>query len=225
MNPYALGMRIFHYIEDLADKGKYSIKFKRLLDAREREKFDAKTGGGKAFVYKVRENLNDFMFINTFVDQDFINRTKLFVAAKRLNQNRGVWEYYVKSRKAKDYRQMLFDSLYHPPHISIDPEKSKNGDLYLFHHFEGKPLVKEFIANTMMGIEYLWGAPVKLETSEVEKVESPQIRIRIPGLAMPSEDNAGQTEIKWQRALYTMKDRKLSRVVLTNSDVDQPAAS
>ena len=120
---------------------------------------------------------------------------------------------------------MLFDSLYHPPHISIDPEKSKNGDLYLFHHFEGKPLVKEFIANTMMGIEYLWGAPVKLETSEVEKVESPQIRIRIPGLAMPSEDNAGQTEIKWQRALYTMKDRKLSRVVLTNSDVDQPAAS
>ena len=218
-------MRIFHYIEELADKGKYSIEFKRLLDAREREKFDANTGSGKDFVYKVRENLNDFMFINTFVDQDFINRTKLFVAAKRLNQNRGVWEYYVKSRKAKDYRQMLFDSLYHPPYISINPEKSKNGDLYLYHHFEGKPLVKEFIANTMMGIEYLWGAPVKLETSEVEKVESPQIRLPIPGLAMPSEDDAGQTEIKWQRALYTMKDRKLSRVALTNSDVDQPAAS
>ncbi|MGD2037343.1 MAG: SpoVR family protein, partial [Desulfobacterales bacterium] len=108
LNPYALGMRIFHYIEELADKGKYSIEFKRLLDARKREKFDAKTGTGKAFVFKVRENLNDFMFINTFVDQDFINRTKLFVAAKRINQNKGVWEYYVKSRKAKDYRQMLF---------------------------------------------------------------------------------------------------------------------
>jgi stage V sporulation protein R len=225
MNPYALGMRIFHYIEELADKGKYSIEFKRLLDAREREKFDANTGSGKAFLYKVRENLNDFMFINTFVDQDFINRTKLFVAAKRLNQNRGVWEYYVKSRKAKDYRQMLFDSLYHPPHISINPEKSKNGDLYLYHHFEGKPLVKEFIANTMMGIEYLWGAQVKLETSEIEKVESPQVRIPLPGLAMPSEDDARQAEIKWQRALYTMKDRKLSRVALTNSDVHQPAAS
>jgi spore cortex formation protein SpoVR/YcgB (stage V sporulation) len=76
MNPYALGMRIFHYIEELADKGRYSIEFKRLLDARERERFDANTGSGKAFVYKVRENLNDFMFINTFVDQDFINRTK-----------------------------------------------------------------------------------------------------------------------------------------------------
>ena len=225
MNPYALGMRIFHYIEELADKGKYSIEFKRLLDASEREKFDAKTGAGKAFLYKVRENLNDFMFINTFVDQDFINRTKLFVAGKRLNQNKGVWEYYVKSRKAKDYRQMLFDSLYHPPHITINPEKSKNGDLYLYHHFEGKPLVKEFIANTMMGIEYLWGAPVKLETSEVEKVESSKIRISIPGLAMPLEDDARQMEIKWQRVLYTMKDRKLSKVTLTNSDVDQAAAS
>ncbi|MEE9495493.1 MAG: SpoVR family protein [Desulfobacterales bacterium] len=225
MNPYALGMRIFHYIEELADKGKYSIEFKRLLDASEREKFDAKTGAGKAFLYKVRENLNDFMFINTFVDQDFLNRTKLFVAGKRLNQNKGVWEYYVKSRKAKDYRQMLFDSLYHPPHITINPEKSKNGDLYLYHHFEGKPLVKEFIANTMMGIEYLWGAPVKLETSEVEKVESAKIRISIPGLAMPLEDDARQMEIKWQRVLYTMKDRKLSKVTVTNSDVDQAAAS
>ena len=225
MNPYALGMRIFSYIEELADKGRYSIEFRRLLDARQREKFDAKTGTGKQLVYKVRENLNDFMFINTFLDQDFINRNDLFVAGKRLNQNKGVWEYYVKSRKAKDYRQMLFDTLYHPPHITVDAEKSKNGHLYLYHHFEGKPLVKEFIANTMMGIEYLWGAAAKLETSEVEKVEPSKVRIPIPGLAMPLENDVGKMEIKWQRVLYTMKDRKLSKVTLTNSDVHATAAS
>jgi stage V sporulation protein R len=225
MNPYALGMRIFHYIEELADKGKYSIEFRRLRDAREREKFDLKTGTGQAFVYNVRENLNDFMFINTFVDQDFITRNNLFVAGKRLNQNKGVWEYYVKSRKAKDYRQMLSDSLYHPPHITIDTEKSKNGDLYLYHHFEGKPLVKEFITNTMIGIEYLWGATVKLETSEVEKVESKQIRIPIPGLTLPPEETGKQMDIKWARVLYTMKNRKLSKVTLTNSDVHKSAVS
>jgi stage V sporulation protein R len=120
---------------------------------------------------------------------------------------------------------MLLESIYHPPHISINPEESKNGDLYLYHHFEGKPLVKEFIANTMMGIEYLWGAPVKLETSEVEKVQSAKVRIPIPGLAMPSQDDSEQVEIKWQRVLYTMKDRKLSKVTLTNSEVHQTAAS
>jgi stage V sporulation protein R len=81
-----------------------------------------------------------------------------------------VWEFYVKSRKAEDYRKMLLDTLYHPPHIEVELEKGKNKTLYLVHRFEEKPLVKEFIANTMMGIEYLWGGPVQLETSEVASV-------------------------------------------------------
>ena len=76
----------------------------------------------------------------------------------------------------------------------------------------------------MMGIEYMWGAPAKLETSEVEKIEPPRIQIPIPGMAMPREDDAKQIEIKWQRVLYTMKDRKLSKVTLTDSDVHHTAA-
>ena len=64
-----------------------------------------------------------------------------------------------------------------------------------------------------------------LETSEVEKVESPKVRIPIPGLTMPLENDAGKMEIKWQRVLYTMKERKLSKVTLTSSDVHEAAAS
>ena len=71
--------------------------------------------------------------------------------------------------------------------------------------------MKEFIANTMLGIEYLWGAPVQLETSEIVQVEPVQIRIPIPGLALPLEDDRRTKEINWQRVLYTMKDRKLSK--------------
>ncbi|MEE9497096.1 MAG: SpoVR family protein [Desulfobacterales bacterium] len=211
LNPYALGMRLFYYIEELADKGKYSIEFKRLLDARERDQFDAHTGQGKDFLFNLRDNFNDFMFFNTFVDQDFINQYKLFVAGRRLNQNRGVWEYYVKSRSAESYRQMLLDTLYHPPHIQIHPEKTNNGNLYLVHAFEGKPLVKEFIANTMLGIEYLWGAPVQFETSEVVQADPTQARLPIPGITMPMEEEPQAKDIKWQRVLYTMKDRKLSK--------------
>jgi len=214
LNPYALGMRLFYFIEDLADKGKYSVKFRRLMDAREREKFDAHTGMGKDFLFKIRENFNDFMFINTFVDQDFVNQYKLFVVGRRLNQEKGVWEYYVKSRSAAGYRQMLLDILYHPPHIEIDTEKTNNSSLYLVHRFEEKPLVKDFIANTMLGIEYLWGAPVQLETSEVLPPEPSQPRLPIPGLTMPVEDEHRPREIKWQRVLYTMKDRKLSKMNL-----------
>jgi len=63
----------------------------------------------------------------------------------------------------------------------------------------------------MLGIEYLWGAPVKLETSEVVRSEPTQTRIPIPGITMPLDDERKPKEIKWQRVLYTMKDRKLSK--------------
>jgi stage V sporulation protein R len=211
LNPYALGMRLFYYIEQLVDKGKYSIEFKRILNAEKRHQFDAQTSQGKDFIFKLREDCNDFMFINTFVDQDFINHHKLFVAGRRLNQAKGVWEYYVQSRSAESYRQMLLNTLYHPPCIEIDRSKSKNGELYLAHRFEGKPLVKEFIANTMLGIEYLWGSAVRLETNEVVPKAPAQARIPIPGVTMPVDQDPEAKEIQWQRVLYTMKDRKLSK--------------
>jgi stage V sporulation protein R len=211
LNPYALGMRLFYYLEELADKGKYSIEFKRISDAKERKQFDAKTGQGQPFIFTIRENLNDFVFINTFVEQDFVNQFKLFVAGRRLNQSRGVWEYYIKSRSADDYRRMLLDILYHPPHIDIDPQKSKNGSLYVVHRFENKPLVKEYIANTMLGIEYLWGGSVQLETSEVVQAETKQTPLPLPGLTAPLDQEHQAREIKWQRVLYTMKNRKLSK--------------
>lgn len=211
LNPYALGMRLFYYIEEMVDKGKYSIEFKRLLDADERKNFDTKTGQGRDFIFQVRENFCDFLFINTFVDQDCISKNNLFVAGKRLNRNKMVWEYYIKSRKAKDYRQMVLDTLYHPPHIKIEPEKSINNTLYLVHQFEGKPLVAEFIANTMMGIEYLWGGPVQVETSEVVAATPQRTLASIPLSTVYAFEKEEEQEIKWRRVLYTMENRKLSK--------------
>lgn len=213
LNPYALGKRMFSEIEEKSDKGKYSFEFHNLLDAESRKTFDASTGNGKDYIFKVRENFCDFMFINTFVDQDFINRYKLFVAGKRINPEKRVWEYYVWSRKAEDYRQMLLDSLYHPPHIQVDPEKNGENTLYLVHTFEEKPLVKEFIANTLLGIEYLWGGPVQLETSEVESVsESNGVPYGV-GYIPAGPKERTQKEISWQRVIYTMKNRELKRQV------------
>jgi stage V sporulation protein R len=216
LNPYALGMRLFYYIEELGDKGKYSIKFRRLLDADQRRDYDTQSGQGRELIFKIARNFCDFTFITTFVDQDFVNRNNLFVVGKRLNKNKMVWEYYVKSRKVKDYRQMLLDGLYHPPHISIEEDNSKNNHLYLNHHFEGKPLVKDFIANTMLGIEYLWGGPVKLETSEVVSVG--------PEAGASQQEEPHKIEVKWERVRYTMKERKLSREVIAQEKQTEAAA-
>ncbi len=205
INPYALGMRLFDHIEDMSNKGKISTEFQRIQNEQKRQQFDKKTGSGMDSVFKIREDFDDFLFIKSFVDQDFVDQHKLFVTGRRLNTQRMTWEYFIKSRDAGQYRQMLLDSLYHPPFIEID--RTKEGCLYLDHQFEGKPLVNEFINNTMLGIEYLWGGPVKLETSEM--IEDPQESLNDGGYNMPPEK-----EPSWHRVVYTMQDRQLSKTVL-----------
>ncbi|MCP4148968.1 MAG: SpoVR family protein [bacterium] len=202
LNPYALGLRLFHYIEEMSEKGKISYDFQRLKDTKIRKDYDQKTGKGHDYIFQLREDFCDYLFINTYLDQDFLEKHNLFVAGKRLNRQRMVWEYYVKSRKAEDYRQMVLDSLYHPPFIEIDEEKCKNGVLYLNHRFEGKPLYPDFIPNTMMGLEYLWGDSVKLETSEVVPTPKPQ---------KPAAGTEKKKELKFRRVLYTMQKKKISK--------------
>jgi len=214
LNPYALGMRMFQYIADLGDAGRHTMDFRRLTDCRQREQYDRQAGGGRELLFNVRENLNDFLFINAFVDQDFVNRFRLFVAGRRLNQPKGVWEIYVKSRSVESYRAMLLNHLYHPPCIEVDRSKTGNGALYLVHRFEGKPLVREFIANTLLGIEYLWGKPVQLETSEAVRSEPTPAPAALPGMQVSLDEEREQREMHWKRVLYTMQDRKLSREAL-----------
>lgn len=200
LNPYGLGMRLFQGIEENADRGRYSGDYQRLSDAQLRQQFDTGADQGLATIFRVRQDLADYLFLRTFVDQEFVSRHRLFVAGRRLNQGKMVWEYFVKSRRAEDYRQMLLDSLYHPPHIEIEPSRGSARPLQLVHRFEGKPLVRDYIANTLLGIEYLWGGPVRLETSEAVQ-------------GVPRETGGGG-DIRWQRVLYEMKERQLSRTVL-----------
>jgi len=209
LNPYALGMRLFYFIEEVVDKGKLSWEFQQIRDSHLRDKFDVKNGNGRDFLFFLRENLNDFTFINQFVDQDFITRHNLFVAGRRLNEAKMTWEYYVKSRKSADYRDMLLDALYHPPHIVLDLDKSEASKcLYLIHRFEDKPLLKDYIANTMLGVEFLWGGAVSLETHEVKSL-TPVSEQRKPGAG--ASDQPKERKIEWERVVYTMENRRLNR--------------
>jgi stage V sporulation protein R len=199
LNPYALGMRLFYFIEQAANKGRYSHEFLATLDAHQRKRFDRATGGGRDYIFAIRENLNDFLFVSTFIEQDFVDHHRLFVADRKLDEQRMVWQWYVKSRDAGQYREMVKESLYHPPHVLVDESRTKDGTLYLEHQFEGLPLVRDYIKNTLLGVSYLWGGPVVLETSEVKAMERDE---KNPDAA---------PDITWQRVRYTMKDRKLSR--------------
>ncbi|MBF0450577.1 MAG: SpoVR family protein [Candidatus Magnetomorum sp.] len=214
LNPYALGMRMFYDIEEMANKGKDLYDFQRIQDINLRKKYDQETNRGKQKIFDVRKNLCDFMFINFFIDQDFVNRHKLFVSGKRMNRQKMVWEYFVKTKDANAYRNMILNSLYHPPFIEVDSEKNKGNTLYLVHKFEEKPLVKEYINNTMMGIEYLWGGPVQLETSDAlikPKSKVPQSFQYFFGTQIDEQE---KPDIHWQRVVYTMFNKQLTKKIL-----------
>ncbi len=199
LNPYAIGMRLIQHVEQLAEKGKINYNFQKIDDFSERDIYNKKTGKGKEAIFSLRKNFSDFMLLNTFVDQDFINDHDLFVVGKRVNEEKGVYEYYIKSKKAEDYKNMMLDSLYHPPLIRVDTKKTNDDNLYLTHVFEGKQIYKPYIAETLLGMEYLWNGQVQLETTEIIKGES------------DSEEGSSYT---YTKVLYTMKNKKVEKINL-----------
>ena len=212
LNPYALGMRLFQFIEEAADKGRFSQQFLALLDQDQRRSFDRETVTGRDYIFQVRENLNDQLFVANFIEQDFVDRHRLFVADKVLDEQRMVWRWYVKSRNADDYRHMVEEQLHHPPLVEVDLAKTGTDALYLSHRFENFPLVKDWVHGALLGIEYLWGGKTMLETTEVKSIKQPDAPDPGPG-GVPT--GAPEPEIEWQRVRYTMKDRKLSKGLIS----------
>ncbi len=200
LNPYAIGLRLIQHVEELADKGKIEYEFQLINDLVGREEYNKNTGRGKDAIFLLRKYFSDFTLINTFTSQEFVDKNDLFVVGKRLDRQRNVYQYYVKSRKADDYKNMLIDSLYHPPQITVNENITTERNLYLVHKFEGKQLYKEFIPDTLVGIEYLWGNQVQLETTEILRTK-------------PTQSNP-KVEFLHRRVLYTMKDKKLSKINL-----------
>ncbi len=198
LNPYAIGLRLLQYIEQLANKGKMNYNFQKLTGIEQREDYDKNTGNGRQMIFNLRKLFSDFTLINTFVNQDFVDQYDLFVVGKRYNDQRGTIEYYIKSRKARDYKQMLIDSLYDPPFISVDTKKTTENNLVLVHHFEGKQLYKEYIPDTLIGAEFLWGSQVQLETTEIHRKKL--------------QKNEGIPEYENRKVVYTVKDRKVSKM-------------
>lgn len=221
LNPYALGLLLFRFIEDMADKGKLDISFQNLKGVEDRKKFDMKIGKGRQHLFSLRENLDDRLFVNYLSDddfEDFVQKHRLFVVGAKIvvdNFGRPKRQYYIKSRKGKNYRKMLNKTLYHPPHVEVDTEKLSDDELYLVHEFEGRSLVTHMIPDVLTGLSYLWGGnkdsvvqgKVSLETTEFElpKKTLEQMRSEKP----PSDED----EIEYQelRVVYRMVNGSITK--------------
>jgi stage V sporulation protein R len=194
LNPYAIGLRLLYHVQNLADKGRISYDYEKTGNIKDRIDYDKGNGDGIDYLLKLREDYCDFTLVNTFLDQDFVNHYKLFTVEKQLNQQRGTWQYFIKSKKAEDYKAMILESLWHPPDIQVNEKSTSDDLLVLTHNEEGKPLVSEYIPNTMLGLEFLWGGPVKLQTTDIWY-----------------EVKNNQKELYKRPVEYIMKDRKLTK--------------
>ena len=212
-NPYAVYKNLFEFIEDMATKGKLSYNFQLIKDRELRKRFDQRCGAeyGKDVLLHVAKYCDDAQLVNFLSDddfQEFVDRYKLFVAGIRIHPEKfGYAEVYVKSRSGKDYRKMLNERLYHPPCIVINEAKAKKGELYLDHMYERRTLVTRYVPAVLIGLSYLFGGTVKLETTEFEAD---------PVDIWDMFNNPDtKREVTTSRILYTCKDKNIQRHVLS----------
>lgn len=174
LNPYIIGKRLWEFIEELAAKGRLAYEYQLIKDTEQRKHFDKNRGEayGRQILFEARAKFDDAMLINFLSDedfQDFMDKHNLFVAGRRLNQEKMTIQTYIKSRSGKKYRKALNEALYHPPYVIINPaDKAKEGELYLDHVYEGRTLFTRYIEPVLRGLAFLWGDIVKLETTEFE---------------------------------------------------------
>lgn len=211
-NVYAMFKHLYTFVEEMARKGKFSPEYALVKDMEARKEYNQPKGDAyaKEVLFAARTYLDDYLFVNLLSKedfQDFVDSCKYFTVGAR--QSRLRWdlaEYYIKSKNGEEFRRLLNSVLYHPPYIAIREDRAKDGELYLDHIYEGRSLYPRYIPHVLVGIEYLWGKPVKLETTEFQEIPPKDWREWFR--------SGFQRKYKKVRVLYTCEKRKTTRTVL-----------
>lgn len=172
MNPYKLGFNLFLHIEDCWNKGKFGREYENCKDERQKREWDLKLGLGKEKIFEVRENYNDVLAINEFMDDEFIESNKMYVW-KKLPSG----DYEISERDPKKIRQMLVRQYMngHSPVIRLVEPNYKNKRIMLLDHFQDlndtRILDKFYAKATIASLQSLWGSPVMLGTKDKDGKE------------------------------------------------------
>lgn len=216
INPYAAGKNLFEFIEDMGRKGKLSPEYQLLKGIDARKKYDQNLGDayGRTALFEARKYFDDYLLVNFLSDedfQDFVDKYKLFIAGVRPSREKwNVAEVYIKSKSGKEYRRLLNRALYHPPHVDFSGQKAKDGELYLDHSYEGRSLFKRYIKPVLIGLEFLWGKRVKLETTEYEVIQ--------PKNWWEWQRQRYEPKYRKIRILYTCEKQNVTRAVLSSNE-------
>lgn len=163
LNPYKMGIELFRDIEERWNKGKFGKEYEECEDSSEKARWDKKVGLGRQKIFEVRKLHNDVTFLDSFLNEEFCERQKMFVYG--FNRRTGQHEIVDRDwRKVKN--QLLFSlSNFGQPIILVEDGNYQNrGELLLVHQHEGMDLEYEKATETLRNIHALWTRPVHLVT-------------------------------------------------------------
>ncbi|MHA6482848.1 SpoVR family protein [Paenibacillus sp. strain BS8-2] len=156
LNPYYLGVKIFEDIEKRWDNP----------TPEERERYGRVPGRGREKMFEVRENDADISFIRNYLTKDLVKDLDLYVFEKKGP------EWKITDKSWENIRDQLAYARVNGgfPYLVVkNGDYLNNGELYLFHQFEGVELDLKYVERTLPYVYQLWGKTVYLETIVEEK--------------------------------------------------------
>ncbi len=163
LNPYKLGIELFKDIEERWNNGRFGKEYEECTDYETKLNWNKKTDLGRKKIFEVRRDMNDVMFIDTFLTEEFCVRHKMFVY--QFNHRTGAYE--INTRNFPQIKKQLLFQLtnFGQPIIKVQDGNFENrGELYLDHMHEGVDLQPNYMDETLKNIFVLWTRPVLLRT-------------------------------------------------------------
>jgi stage V sporulation protein R len=136
MNPYSVGFKLFLHIEDRWNKGRFGTAYDECKDAQKKENWDTKAGLGHEKVFEVRRVHNDVTMIQSFLDQEFVDRYEFYQWRKFPRPDGGV-DYRIETRDAKVIKKHLMERYLNggrPDIRLVDPNFAGKRIFLLEHH-------------------------------------------------------------------------------------------
>ena len=163
LNPYKLGVELWHHIEERWDKGRFGKDWMDCDDPRARREWDTEAGKGREKIFEVRRTHNDVTFLDTFLTAEFCREQGFFTT----RYDPKAREWLIDSREFADVKAQLLSMLASkgtPRIFIVDANHDNRGELRLVHQYEGLDIQLDWAAVTMGNLAKVWGRPVLLET-------------------------------------------------------------
>ena len=163
LNPYQLGLALYHDIEERWNNGRHGIDYDRCDDLDTKKHWDTGAMAGRDKIFEVRRHHCDVTFVDEFMTTEFCEHQRLFVHGwNPRNQRHEILSRQIDEVKAQILRQITNGG--HPIIDVVDDNHLNRGELRLEHRWEETELRDDYARETLTNIGRIWSRPVLLET-------------------------------------------------------------